>query len=128
MAVTSAYYSASIEEFLKRPDNCIAELARQGAAEGSVEGPQMGAWDQQMDCLQKALAGMRGHIFLEFVVPRIGSRIDAVVLSGPVLFVIEFKVSMESNTAKKEKRTKKSLSCHWLQPSVGLCAGSEKLP
>ena len=68
----------------------------------------MGAWDQQMDCLQKALAGMRGHIFLEFVVPRIGSRIDAVVLSGPVLFVIEFKVSMESNTAKKEKRTKKA--------------------
>lgn len=106
--MTSAYYSASIEEFLKRPDNCIAELARQGAAEGSVEGPQMGAWDQQMDCLQKALAGMRGHIFLEFVVPRIGSRIDAVVLSGPVLFVIEFKVSMESNTAKKEKRTKKA--------------------
>lgn len=106
--MTSAYYSASIEEFLKRPDNCIAELARQGAAEGSVEGPQMGAWDQQMDCLQKALAGMRGHIFLEFVVPRIGSRIDAVVLSGPVLFVIEFKMSMESNTAKKEKRTKKA--------------------
>lgn len=106
--MTSAYYSASIEEFLKRPDNCIAELARQGAAEGSVEGPQMGAWDQQMDCLQKALAGMRGHLFLEFVVPRIGSRIDAVVLSGPVLFVIEFKVSMESNTAKKEKRTKKA--------------------
>ena len=61
-----------------------------------------------MDCLRKALAGMRGHLFLEFVVPRIGSRIDAVVLSGPVLFVIEFKVSMESNTAKKEKRTKKA--------------------
>jgi hypothetical protein len=61
----------------------------------------MGAWDQQMECLQEALQGMRGHIFLEFVVPRIGSRVDVIVLSGPVLFVIEFKISMESNAAKK---------------------------
>jgi hypothetical protein len=103
--VTSAYYSAAIEDFLKKPDSCIAALARQGAAEGSVEGPQMGAWDQQMECLQEALQGMQGHIFLEFVVPRIGSRVDAIVLSGPVLFVIEFKMSMEGNTAKKGKRT-----------------------
>lgn len=83
------------------------DLARQGAAEGSVEGPQMGAWDQQMDCLQEALRGMRGHIFLEFVVPRIGSRVDAIVLSGPALFVIEFKMSLEDKAAKKGKRTKK---------------------
>jgi hypothetical protein len=107
MAVTSAYYSAAIEDFLKKPDNCIAALARQGAAEGSVEGPQMGAWDQQMDCLQEALRGMRGYLFLEFVVPRIGTRVDAIVVSGPVLFVIEFKMSMESKAAKKGKLTKR---------------------
>ena len=105
--MTSAYYSAAIEDFLKKPDSCIAALARQGAAEGSVEGPQMGAWDQQMDCLQEALQGMPGHILLEFVVPRIGSRVDVIVLTGPVLFVIEFKVSMESNAAKKGKQTRR---------------------
>lgn len=105
--MTSAYYSAAIEDFLKKPDSCIAALARQGAAEGSVEGPQMGAWDQQMDCLQEALHGMPGHILLEFVVPRIGSRVDVIVLTGPVLFVIEFKVSMEGNAAKKGKQTRR---------------------
>ena len=31
-------------------------------------------------------------VLLEFNVPRIGSRIDAVLLSGPVVFVLEFKV------------------------------------
>jgi hypothetical protein len=43
-----------------------------------------------------ALSGIEGSIFLEFVVPRIGSRIDAVLISGPVLFVIEFKVGAEA--------------------------------
>lgn len=105
--MTSAYYSASIEEFLEKPDTCIAELARHGAAEGSVEGPQMGAWGQQMDCLQEALRGMRGQIFLEFVVPRIGSRVDTIVLCGPALFVIEFKMSLEDKAVKKGKRTKR---------------------
>ena len=30
--------------------------------------------------------------FLEFVVPRIGSRLDVALISGPVIFAIEFKV------------------------------------
>ena len=39
-----------------------------------------------------ALAGYDGSVFLEFDVPRIGSRIDAVLVAGPAVFVIEFKV------------------------------------
>ena len=35
---------------------------------------------------------MDGTLFLEFVVPRIGSRLDAVLISGPAIFAIEFKV------------------------------------
>jgi len=105
--VIPAYYSAAIDEFLKKPDSCIANLARQGAADGSVDGAQMGAWDQQLVCLQEALQGMNGHIFLEFVVPRVGCRVDTIVIAGPVLFVIEFKVSMDiknQQTGKKKKR------------------------
>ena len=45
------------------------------------------------DCdTRSALTGIEGAIHLEFIVPRLGSRIDAVVISGPALFVIEFKV------------------------------------
>ena len=32
------------------------------------------------------------RLFLEFDVPRIGSRIDAVLISGPAIIPIEFKV------------------------------------
>ena len=45
---------------------------------------------------QDGSLSIEGSIFLEFVVPRIGSRIDAVLVSGPVLFVIEFKVGAEA--------------------------------
>jgi hypothetical protein len=53
----------------------------------------MGAWEAQIDCLQQALLGMEGKILLEFVVPRIGSRIDAVLLFEQAVVVLEFKVS-----------------------------------
>ncbi len=42
--------------------------------------------------LKAALAGVPGHLFLEYVVPRLGSRIDAVVIAGPAVLVLEFKV------------------------------------
>src|SRR5690606_30700171 len=39
----------------------------------------------------RALDGLAGKVFLEFDVPRLGSRIDAVVLLGGAVFPIEFK-------------------------------------
>lgn len=90
-----AYYSAPISKFLHDQNGCLAELAKYGAAAGSVEGPQMGAWEAQIECLQKVLLGFEGKILLEFVVPRIGSRIDAVLLFDQVVVVLEFKVATE---------------------------------
>jgi hypothetical protein len=94
-----AYYSAPISKFVHDQNGCLAELAKYGAAEGSVEGPQMGAWEAQIECLQKAILGIDGKILLEFVVPRIGSRIDAVLLLEQAVVVLEFKVATEK---KKE--------------------------
>ena len=46
----------------------------------------------QIDILQACLVGLKGTIFFEFNIPRMGRRIDAVLLIGPIVFVIEFKV------------------------------------
>lgn len=56
-----------------------------------IELLQRGAWEEQTRLLQAALHGLAGHLFLEFDVPRLGSRIDAVVISGAAVFPIEFK-------------------------------------
>ena len=44
-----------------------------------------------MRILKVALSGLTGTLYLEFDVPRLGSRIDAVLVSGPAIFPIEFK-------------------------------------
>ena len=58
----------------------------------AIDPLQRDAWVGEIGILKSALAGIDGSVFLEFDVPRIGSRIDAVLVSGPAVFVIEFKV------------------------------------
>jgi hypothetical protein len=87
----SAYFSASIGSFLAaQPDAVLGALARNSA--GDIEQSQLGAWRQEIDLLHRALESAEGAVHLEYVVPRIGSRIDAAIIIGPVVFVVEFKV------------------------------------
>jgi hypothetical protein len=53
---------------------------------------QRHAWLEQTEVLQRSLARHAGSIYLEFTIPRMGRRIDALAIIGPVLFVLEFKV------------------------------------
>jgi Uncharacterized conserved protein (DUF2075) len=91
-AVSSrAWYGASIAEFLQtQPDTILGQLVRNSAF--SLLPTQKDAWLTQIDLLQDRLVGLSGSLFLEFDIPRMGRRIDAVLLIGPVVFVIEFKV------------------------------------
>jgi len=51
---------------------------------------QKDAWLYQLGFLKNHLSGLTGFLYLEFDIPRMGRRIDAVVLNGPVVFVVEF--------------------------------------
>jgi hypothetical protein len=46
----------------------------------------------QIQFLRSQLNGLSGSLFFEFNIPRMGRRIDVVLLVGPVVFVVEFKV------------------------------------
>ncbi len=86
-----AWYGDSIEGFLKtNPDTILGQLSRN--SDFSLLTTQKGAWLEQIEILRTELQGLTGSIFLEFNIPRMGRRIDAVVLIGPVVFVVEFKV------------------------------------
>jgi hypothetical protein len=86
----TAYYAASVSDFLAdTTESIVGALTIRG---GSVDASQRDAWVGQIGVLKAALGGCHGSLFLEFDVPRIGSRIDAVLVAGPVVIVIEFKV------------------------------------
>ena len=86
-----AWYSAPIAEFLQAaPETVLGYLTAN--SNFAVVPSQRFAWVAQFKVLQASLMGLTGSLFLEFNIPRMGRRIDAVILVGPVVFVVEFKV------------------------------------
>jgi len=86
-----AYFSAVLSDFLKaRDEQVMGQMAQR--TEFPIDLTQRDAWVEQFHILREGFKGVDGHLFLEFVVPRIGSRVDAVVISGPVILAMEFKV------------------------------------
>ncbi len=85
------YYSAEFKDFLVTPiEQIVGELAL--ASPFADEQAQKVAWHAEITLLKESLAGYRGTLFLEYAIPRMGRRIDAVALIGCVIFVLEFKV------------------------------------
>jgi hypothetical protein len=91
MTLSRAWYGASIAEFLQtEPDSTLGRLAQN--SDFPVLPAQMDAWLAQIRFLQSQVAGLEGWLFMEFSIPRMGRRIDTVLLIGPAVFVVEFKV------------------------------------
>lgn len=89
MPSPSGYYRAPIADFLAAAtDQVLGALARSHGP--ALDPTQRDAWLQEIDILKQSLSGLRGTIYLEFDVPRLGSRIDAVIVVGAVVFPVEF--------------------------------------
>jgi len=86
----SAYYWSSISDFLAAdPMALLGTLS--SSHEHAVDPTQQQAWEQELHILRDVVKGLAGAIYLEFEVPRLGSRIDAVIVSGAAVLPIEFK-------------------------------------
>jgi DNA polymerase III delta prime subunit len=92
---SSAFYAELISSFLAHTNEHIRGLLS-GQSPFADSPDQKDAWNSEIAILKKALQGIEGFLCLEFDVPRIGSRIDAVVLSSGCIFVLEFKVGESS--------------------------------
>jgi hypothetical protein len=88
----SAYLGCTVAEFLQLSPNEVLGRLVGGDSFSNLEAEQRWAWRDEIEILRTALQGLSGWIYLEFDVPRLGSRIDAVLVSGPAVFPIEFKV------------------------------------
>ena len=94
--MTRAYYSNSIRNFLvDSPDTILGQLARHH--NHALEDLQRNAWLQQIDILQESLQNVEdGYVFFEFAIPRMGKRVDNILLINDSVFIIEFKVGSEA--------------------------------
>src|ERR1700721_1152846 len=59
----------------------------------ALEEPQRWAWLRQISILKTALIDLPGaQLCLEFYIPRMGKRADALLIAENIIFIIEFKV------------------------------------
>ena len=88
-----AYYSDTIAAFLDTEPRAIqGDLSKN--SEGAIEQAQIGSWAHQIQLLKSVMKGLEGKIYFEYSIPRMGRRIDVVVVVGAVIFVLEFKVGV----------------------------------
>jgi DUF2075 family protein len=87
-----AFYRSSIQTFLAANENEVLG-ALVGKFHFDVDINQKNAWIRQISDLKRALSNMEGgEIFLEFTIPRMGKRVDAVLLANGLIFVLEYKI------------------------------------
>jgi len=103
--MSRAYYAKSINDFLSDDvDSILGQLVRSSSF--AVEATQRDAWLYQITLLKAALTGLgsRGSVYFEYAVPRLGKRIDVLLLLNHVIFVFEFKVGERDflSTAKDQ--------------------------
>lgn len=87
-----AYYKNSITNFITEDKNTIFGELSIKHTNRQLEDLQKNAWLKQIDILKDQLEGLPGQIYFEFAIPRMGKRVDNVVILEDKIFLLEFKV------------------------------------
>lgn len=86
-----AWYAASFDVFCAQSDGeIVGQLTQQ--SNHAVELTQRDAWLAGIELLRRWLTGRNGTLLLEFNVPRMGLRADAVLVIAGCIVILEFKV------------------------------------
>jgi hypothetical protein len=86
-----SWYVADFAEFQKTTDDVVLAQLVRGSSFPVIQ-TQRDAWLAEFTLLRTALAGLAGKLYLEFAIPRMGQRIDAVLYIKGLVLAIEFKI------------------------------------
>ncbi len=86
------YYSESVETFLQQSSKEIIGVIHSNdiSAETSIQ--QSNTWEIEVDIIKEQLSDFtEGRIIFEYTIPRMGKRVDVVLLYKNIVFLLEFK-------------------------------------
>lgn len=91
--VMRAYVSKTISEFhLSSSNEILLELINAGGF--TIQDNQKRAWEVEIELLRKHLPRhLSGRVLFEYTIPRVGKRVDVIVVTSHAILVIEFKVN-----------------------------------
>lgn len=86
-----AYYSALVKEFLRKNTNEIfGEITSND--QFAADDLQKNTWKREIEILKNELVEFEeGYLLFEYTIPRIGKRIDNVLIYNGIVFLLEFK-------------------------------------
>ena len=87
-----SYYSSTVEKFLDDDSNLIlGQLSRNH--QFALEDLQRNSWIYQIEILKSALRKLpNSFVAFEYTIPRMGKRVDVIIIYCGLIFVLEFKV------------------------------------
>ncbi|MEN9549548.1 MAG: hypothetical protein RIR12_2139 [Bacteroidota bacterium] len=87
-----SYYSNNIHAYLNEDEEKIlGNLSINHAF--ALESAQKNAWKKQIQILKKSLKDFsNGKLYFEFAIPRMGKRVDNIIVIDDLILVLEFKV------------------------------------
>jgi hypothetical protein len=96
------FHGDTIEGFLAMPEAQIIGILTTAhtSLHASLQGLQTDAWHEEIVLLKSILSPYigHGHIYFEYTIPRMGRRIDVVLLLDGVVLLLEFKAFNEQYT------------------------------
>ena len=87
----NSYYQNKAAEFIREPSDSIL---RKLTFYGGNEPPQVKAWEEEIGLMKDILEEWKNEnaeIIFEYTIPRLGKRVDVVLLLRDIIFCIEFK-------------------------------------
>lgn len=87
-----SYYSITVQEFFDKDLSGVLGEISLGDPSTETTLLQRNAWVCEIDVLRDQLVGLEeGRLLFEYSVPRMGKRVDIVLLYRNIVFVLEFK-------------------------------------
>lgn len=87
-----SYYSASIRDFLNQSNNEITGIIDSNNPTADTTIQQRNTWHSEVQILKEQLSSFEeGHIIFEYTIPRMGKRVDVVILYHNIVYLLEFK-------------------------------------
>ena len=86
------YYSAPIQEFLEQSSKEILGIIHSNDISAEIKIQQSNTWETEIEILREQLVKFtEGRIIFEYTIPRMGKRVDVVILYKSIVFLLEFK-------------------------------------
>ena len=91
-SMNRSYFSSTIENFISAHENEILGILSSSENIFNITPKTTYAWQGEISVMQNSLLDVDGYIHFEFVIPRMGKRVDVLLVIENIIFIIEFKV------------------------------------